>query len=793
MKLNETPLKKIAFISHARHLPLSDGSLLMVPKGPVYIYEKDQSRLLWDNDIVLIYGNNPTASFPGGTCTASLSEPSQMILLEFKPGILTSNGQNGTFMCDSQRLPDADYMPLRNAIARIAAVYLKNEPFGQDQLSSLVFGLSFLLKKDYFAAASPKLQGNRYDERLAQITEYIHANYQQTVTLEDLAAHLHLSTPYLSKFFKANFNTTFTSYLNRLRFECASSQIIHSSQPITDIIHNHGYSNMHTFTAQFREVYQQTPSQYRKAHEKQQTPAKEHQLCTMSFNDCHQAIEHYIYPESEDMAQLYPSKRISASVNITDRTQSVLPFWKQMINVGTIQNLLARETTHFLEEIQRHIGFAYGGISCILSQQSFNYDRRLNKYNFLNFDHAINALHYSGLVPYLELALSPEELDATDYQIDLDAYTGSLKALLHHCQHLFNAQALEHWRFEISFAHNLYRFQHESVTAFTRRFKQASTMIRQLFPKAPIGGIGFFIAYPNELFEKLIKTMAREQLQPNFISIILYPYEFDTHQTLVYVTDTARLAHKLGEFKAILKKYHFKRTQLIVSHFAPDHLFKIFLNDTCYQATFLTHLAIGLQGNIHFAGYDFISDSALTQKHSAHFVDGYSGLFTECSLPKPGFFALTFLSHLKGNILWQDEHCIMTSGNDGSYSILMVNHVPLSNYYSHHPNEHVLPRQAYSVYEVPASLHMTLHLNGLENGTYKAVSYRLSRESGSIFDMWQSMNHQEEDIWGDIEYFQQIVQPRRQYSHWEITDQQSTVEMKLLPYETVLIELKKGL
>lgn len=133
----------------------------------------------------------------------------------------------------------------------------------------------------------------------------------------------------------------------------------------------------------------------------------------------------------------------------------------------------------------------------------------------------------------------------------------------------------------------------------------------------------------------------------------------------------------------------------------------------------------------------------------------------------------------------------MTSGNDGSYSILMVNHVPLNNYYRQHPNEHILPRQAYSVYEVPANLHIHLHLDALENGTYKAVSYRLNREYGSIFDMWQRMNHREEDIWGDIEYFQQIVQPQRQYSHWEITDQQSEIKMELLPYETVLIELKR--
>ena len=54
---------------------------------------------------------------------------------------------------------------------------------------------------------------DRFENRLSQINNYIRANYNQSISLNDLASQLYLSVGYLSRFFKKNYGMNFAAYL----------------------------------------------------------------------------------------------------------------------------------------------------------------------------------------------------------------------------------------------------------------------------------------------------------------------------------------------------------------------------------------------------------------------------------------------------------------------------------------------------------------------------------------------------------------------------------------------------
>lgn len=102
-------------------------------------------------------------------------------------------------------------------------------------------------------------------EKLDDIFSYVEANYQEVLTLQDIAAVSGYSSFYFTKFFKKNTGKTFLSFLNDYRIDKAKWLLINSDLPVSEIITQTGFESDKTFYRLFKRSMKMAPLEYRNA------------------------------------------------------------------------------------------------------------------------------------------------------------------------------------------------------------------------------------------------------------------------------------------------------------------------------------------------------------------------------------------------------------------------------------------------------------------------------------------------------------------------------------------------
>lgn len=101
-------------------------------------------------------------------------------------------------------------------------------------------------------------------EKVKMILSYIADNFQENITIEDVAGHCFYSKSYFMKFFKETMGVSFIQYLNDYRLEVAAKMLQGTSDNIFDIAINTGFDNLSYFNRSFKKKYGVTPGKYRK-------------------------------------------------------------------------------------------------------------------------------------------------------------------------------------------------------------------------------------------------------------------------------------------------------------------------------------------------------------------------------------------------------------------------------------------------------------------------------------------------------------------------------------------------
>ncbi|MBC7958943.1 MAG: helix-turn-helix transcriptional regulator [Vallitaleaceae bacterium] len=100
-------------------------------------------------------------------------------------------------------------------------------------------------------------------KKLQLIIDFVDKNYMEHISAESVAATFNMSYSYFSRFFKASFGKTFTSYLNYVRITEAEKLLISTDLTVTEIAMNIGFSSSSYFIDQFRRYKMVTPKQLR--------------------------------------------------------------------------------------------------------------------------------------------------------------------------------------------------------------------------------------------------------------------------------------------------------------------------------------------------------------------------------------------------------------------------------------------------------------------------------------------------------------------------------------------------
>lgn len=95
-------------------------------------------------------------------------------------------------------------------------------------------------------------------------TKYICQNYNENLTLDDVASKCHVNKCYLSKLFKSIMGVNFISYVNSIRIQNASKMLINSNMSIMEISEKCGFNSQNHFCEVFKNVKGVSAREFRK-------------------------------------------------------------------------------------------------------------------------------------------------------------------------------------------------------------------------------------------------------------------------------------------------------------------------------------------------------------------------------------------------------------------------------------------------------------------------------------------------------------------------------------------------
>lgn len=101
-----------------------------------------------------------------------------------------------------------------------------------------------------------------------KIKAYVSQNYSKNISSTELAKHLMISNDYFFPYFKKHTGQTFSQYLCHYRMEKACDLLQNTDLKIPTIMEQVGYKSQTHFYESFQKIYSQTPSEYRRNHQK---------------------------------------------------------------------------------------------------------------------------------------------------------------------------------------------------------------------------------------------------------------------------------------------------------------------------------------------------------------------------------------------------------------------------------------------------------------------------------------------------------------------------------------------
>ena len=127
--------------------------------------------------------------------------------------------------------------------------------------------IAYLYESESFLNADNIEENDTYKiENVKRVLTFIHKNYSQKISLDEMASLVGMNTQYFCRYFKSLMGKTLTEYINEVRIEKAAECLIKTNEKIIDIAICCGYDNIGYFIKRFKEQKNISPSKYRKEH-----------------------------------------------------------------------------------------------------------------------------------------------------------------------------------------------------------------------------------------------------------------------------------------------------------------------------------------------------------------------------------------------------------------------------------------------------------------------------------------------------------------------------------------------
>lgn len=305
-----------------------------------------------------------------------------------------------------------EYDQLRTFLSIILCEYVqKTDNYDEEIESVLVKLLYFLINNfHYLMYEQEELKENGEQlERYHRIAKYIFNNYNNNITLQDIADKEFLSTYYLSHEIKYATGYSFTDLINITRVQESVKLLVDTDKSISEISEEIGFSHTRYFNKNFKLYYKTSPSSFRKKNKIDEAAyEKRKKLTSHPISEALDFVLYYL----EDYDRFNSEDKINKiDIDMSKESGVFNKEFKNVLNVGEAFDLLIEDNKEMLEELQEEIGYSYVRLINVFSADMgifkdtsfYNWSRDLTVFEY------IRSLKLKPMIILGDSEYNPEE------------------------------------------------------------------------------------------------------------------------------------------------------------------------------------------------------------------------------------------------------------------------------------------------------------------------------------------------------------------------------------------------
>ena len=790
--------------------------IIFILSGQCRILVDGQLSTLGPEDIIAVNNHTPH-ELHSADCVLISVQFEQSMFEQTLP-----NPQHPDFLCNSAQQGDsAAFFAIRRLIARLVKNNADRQLGYELRNWSLIYELMDVMYNNFRVDGgdAKSAKNYRYSARIGKITSIINKHYTENFTLSQLAEQVHLSAPYLSKFFDQHFGMSFLSYLTQLRLGHAVKMLETSEDTIEAISAESGFPNSHAFVQAFKKEYGVLPSIYRRrsrAVDREEHPT---QLPIPEQHDYMAGLKKYL---DAPVSSVQPEQVVSCSARVSAKA-SLRPLrhtWRAMTGVASARDILFADVQEMIRRAQREIGFTYIKFGGIFSDEMRVYSENTDGtpiYSFTYIDKVFDFLLSVGLRPMIQLGFMPRLLaKEPDHRLfnDLvsepksnDSWAALVSALVRHLLTRYDEVEVSKWLFSVwhqpDTPYGLYGFT--SDAAFYDFYRATWNAVKGCSPSLQFGTPPtFYIArtsYAN-WYRPFINWCQENGCMPDFLNFNFYDtslsdrgngqelFGFVWSMTLGedpnglqnFVTQVINEAHqeRVADLPVYLSEWNTSPSQ------------QDLLNDTCFKSCYIAKSILENYDRIDSFCYwsltDWMGEGALPKE----LFFGGLGLFTVNAIPKASYFVFTLLRQLGDTLIGSGDGWFAARKGD-TYQVILYNYRHFSHLYAQGERFDMTFTDRYTPFSPERSMDVHLSLTDVENGDYIIRETIINRQHGSAFDQWLTMGALELDTQEEYTALTASSLPAR--NKYRATARRHTLELdtmlEMLEVRLLIIEMDK--
>lgn len=606
-------------------------------------------------------------------------------------------------------------------------------------------------------------RNHRYAARVYEITQIIKEHFTEDLPLSRVADMVHLSAPYLSKFFVDQFGMNYLTYLTQLRVNYAVHELVNTEKNIEEISADSGFPNSHAFSQAFKKEYGVQPSAYRRMRKRKNVPAA---LPSVEQHDYMAGLRKHLYTKNQTNLSI-PPVSARGEFSAAGSTRSLLHTWRRIASVGQASDILISDVQSMLKRMQSDIGFEYLFFNGILSDNLHVFtldDDNRPHYNFAYVDMIFDFLRQLHLKPYLQFSYMPGALakhpnhtlfhHLVSEPKSCDVWCDLIAAFMEHIIARYGFSEVLQWKFSVwhlpDTPSRLYGF--DKKDDFFRFYQETYHTVKSLHKEFCFGlPCTFYLSqqgYSN-WYKILLQWTKAHDCLPDFIGFTFYDIRQATGKTqsrstfgfvdpMVLNADENGLKEMITAVKKDLKTMNLPGLPVYICEWNNTPSQQDLLNDTCYKSCYIAKNILENYDRPDGLSYWALTDLMAEAPLPSQLLFGGLGLFTVNGLPKASYYSLYLLHRLGDEFLAKGKGWFATK-TSSDIRIIAYHYKHISKLYTMGERFDMTDTDRYTMFEPSESLFMELKIEDMEDREYMLTECTLSRKCGSLYDAWVDM------------------------------------------------------